>query len=177
MDAFSGSPVVRAALWFSAYTFQRPGEIRKAEWTEIDLDAAEWRIPAEKMKMREPHIVMLSRQAMEVLRGLQPLTGRGKYVFPSIRIAARGDIPMSENTIVAALRRLGFGQDEMCAHGFRGMASTILNEQEWSSDVIELSLAHSPKDGVRSAYNHARYLSKRRELAQHWADCLDGQKE
>jgi integrase len=174
MCAFSGSPIVRAALWFSAYTFQRPGEIRKAEWAEIDLDTAEWRIPAEKMKMREAHIVMLSRQAVSILQKLQPFTGHGKYVFPSIRTTARGDVPMSENTIVAALRRLGFGKDEMCAHGFRGMASTILNEQEWSPDVIELSLAHSPKDSVRSAYNHAKFLSKRRELAQHWADWLDG---
>jgi integrase len=173
MDAFTGSPIVRSALWFSAYTFQRPGEIRHAEWTEIDLEAAEWRIPAEKMKMREAHIVMLPRQAVEILLELQPLTGHGKYVFPSIRTAAKGDVPMSENTIVAALRRLGFGQDEMCAHGFRGMASTILNEQEWSPDVIELCLAHSPKDGVRAAYNHARFLSKRRELMQHWADWLD----
>jgi integrase len=176
MGAFSGSPVVKAALWFSAYTYQRPGEIRKAEWAEVDLDAGEWRIPAEKMKMREPHIVTLSKQSVGLLRKLRPLTGHGRYVFPSIRSATRGDVPMSENTIVAALRRLGFGQDEMCAHGFRGMASTILNEQEWNFDVIEASLAHSPKDGARSAYNHARWLSKRREMVQWWADWLDSLK-
>jgi integrase len=129
MTAFSGSAVVQTALWFSAYTFQRPGEVRHAEWTEIDLDSATWRIPDAKMKEREAHLVPLSRQATEILQGLKPLTGHGRYIFPSNRNTARGDEPMSENTITATLRRLGFGQDEMCAHGFLGIASTILSEQ------------------------------------------------
>jgi integrase len=177
MGASSGSAVVNAALWFSAYTFQRPGEIRRAEWAEVDLDSAEWRIPDEKMKERESHLVPLSRQALEVLQGLKPLTGHGRYVFPSIRNTTRGDRPMSGDTIVAALRRLGFGQDEMCAHGFRGMASTILNEQGWPPDVIERALAHAEGNSVRAAYNHARYLPERRKMMQVWADWLDGLKE
>jgi integrase len=177
MTAFSGSPVVKAALWFSAYTFQRPGEIRHAEWTEIDFDAALWRIPDPKMKEREPHLVPLSRQAVDVLQGIKPLTGHGKYIFPTIRSIARGNVPMSENTITAALRRLGFGQDEMSAHGFRGMASTILNEQGWPPDVIERALAHAEGNSVRAAYNHARHLPERRKMIQAWADWLDGLKE
>ena len=177
MTAFSGSPVVQSALWFSVYTFQRPGEIRLAEWSEIDLESLLWRIPDPKMKEREPHLVPLSRQAVGILQGLKPLTGHGKYIFPSIRTEARGDRPMSENTITASLRRLGFGQDEMCAHGFRGMASTILNEQGWPPDVIERALAHAEGNSVRAAYNHARHLPQRREMLQHWADWLDSLKE
>ena len=177
MTAFSGSAIVQAALWFSAYTFQRPGEIRKAEWIEIDLDATVWRIPDIRMKEREAHLVPLSQQAVGILQGIKPLTGHGRYIFPSIRNVAHGDRPMSENTICAALRRLGFGQDEMCAHGFRGMASTILNEQGWPSDVIERALAHAEGNSVRAAYNHARHLPQRRKMMQHWANWLDGLKE
>jgi len=177
MTALSGSAIVKSALWFSAYTFQRPGEIRHVEWTEIDLYEATWRIPDTKMKEREPHLVPLSRQAIEILRGLKPLTGHGQYIFPSNRNTTRGDAPMSENTITATLRRLGFGQDEMCAHGFRGMASTILNEQGWPPDVIERALAHAEGNSVRAAYNSARWLPQRREMMQHWADWLDSLKE
>jgi len=173
MSAFSGSAVVKAALWFSAYTFQRPGEIRAAAWVEVDFEANLWRIPDARMKEREPHLVPLSRQAVEILQGLKPLTGHGGYIFPSIRNTARGDRPMSENTITAALRRLGFGHNEMCAHGFRGMASTILNEQGWPPDVIERALAHAEGNSVRAAYNSARWLPQRREMFQWWADWLD----
>ena len=176
MDAFDGSVIVKAALWFSVYTFQRPGEIRGAAWSEIDFDASLWRIPDKKMKEREPHLCTLSKQAVEVLQGMKPLTGHGEYVFPTIRNIKHGDRPMSENTITAALRRLGFGQDEMCAHGFRGMASTILNEQGWPPDVIERALAHAEGNSVRAAYNSARWLPQRREMMQHWADWLDGLK-
>jgi len=151
-------------------TFVRPGELRHAEWSEIDLDKAEWRIPAEKMKMREQHIVPLSRQAVAILRELHPLTGAGKYVFPSVRTSAR---PMSENTVNAALRRLGYAKDEMTGHGFRSMASTLLNEMGWNSDLIERQLAHAERNAVRAAYNRAEYLPERRKMMQAWADYLD----
>lgn len=173
MQAFTGSEVVRCALWFSAYVFCRPGEIRRAEWTEVNFEAREWRIPAEKMKMRRQHIVPLSDQAYDILERLRPLTGHGKYIFPSIRTAATGSVPMSENTIAAALRRLGFAQDEMSAHGFRSMASTILHEQGWPSDAIERQLAHVEGNAVKAAYNHAEYLPERRKMMQAWSDWLD----
>jgi integrase len=173
LSAFSGSEVVRNALWISIYTFQRPGEIRRMEWNEIDFEAREWRIPGLKMKMRRQHIVPMSRQVVEILRRLKPLTGYGRYVLPSIR-SVTGDTPMSENTINAALRRLGFGKDEMSAHGFRSMASTLLHEQGWPSDSIERQLAHIEGNSVKAAYNYAEYLPQRREMMQHWADWLDG---
>ena len=162
--------VVRCALKFSALTFCRPGEIRHAEWTEIDFENCEWRIPAEKMKMKRVHIVPLARQAIELLIFLQELTGKGKWLFPS----ARGDgRPMSENAIRVALRSMGYSNDQMTAHGFRGMASTRLNEMGWPSDVIERQLAHAEMNSVRAAYNHAEYLSERRKMMQAWADYLD----
>jgi integrase len=173
MRAFYGTATVRAALWFSAYTFQRPGEIRRAEWSEMDFEENLWRIPAAKMKKREPHLVPLSRQALEVLLTLRPLTGRGLYVFPSMR-TPKGDAPMSGNAITAAIRTLGFGKEEMCAHGFRGMASTILNENGFPPDVIERALAHTEGNPTRAAYNHARWLPQRREMMQWWADWVDG---
>ena len=173
MNDFDGTPVVRSALWFSAYTFARPGEIRKAEWTEIDLKAAEWRIPAAKMKMRRPHIVPLATQVVRLLSNLRTLTGRGVYVFPSLR-SSKGTVPMSENTVLYALRRMGFDATEMTAHGFRGMASTRLNEMGWAPDVIERQLAHLDANKVRAAYNHAEYLAERREMMQAWADWLEG---
>ena len=165
--------MVRSALWFSAYTFARPGKIRKAEWTEIDLEAAEWRIPAEKMKMRRPHIVPLARQAVRLLVDLRGLTGCGVHVFPSLR-STKGTVPMSENSVLYALRRMGFDATEMTAHGFRGMASTRLNEMGWVPDVIERQLAHLDANKVRAAYNHAEYLAERREMMQAWADWLEG---
>ena len=168
---FTGTIITATALKLSPLVFVRPGELRQAEWSEIDLDNAEWRIPPEKMKMRVVHIVPLSSQAIEVLKQIQPLTGRDKYVFPSNRTITR---PMSDNTVNAALRRMGYTKDEMTAHGFRSMASTILNEQGWNRDAIERQLAHSEKDGVRAAYNYAQHMPERKKMMQAWADYLDG---
>ncbi|MGH8590633.1 MAG: tyrosine-type recombinase/integrase, partial [Gammaproteobacteria bacterium] len=173
IDGYQGTFPVRCALRLAPLTFVRPGELRAAEWPEFDLDAAEWRIPAERMKMRAIHIVPLSAQALAVLRELHPLTGTGHYVFPSVRTHDR---PMSENTVNAALRRLGYAKDEMTGHGFRSMASTLLNEQGWHRDAIERQLAHGERDAVRAAYNYAEHLPERRRMMQAWADYLDGLK-
>ncbi len=175
IDGYQGDPATCAALKLAPLTFVRPGELRGAAWAEFDLDAAEWRIPGERMKVqtREPHIVPLSRQAVAVLRGLEPLTGNGRLVFPSLRSRER---EMSENTLNAALRRMGFQQHEMTAHGFRAMASTLLNEQGFPPDVIELQLAHQERNKVRAAYNRATRLPERRKMMQAWADYLDGLK-
>ena len=162
--------IVRCALKLSALTFCRPGEIRQAEWAEIDFDNREWRIPAEKMKMKRVHIVPLSKQAVEVLRWLQPVTGRNKWLFPSARNNGK---PMSDNTVRIALRSMGYTNDDMTAHGFRAMASTRLNEMGWPPDVIERQLAHVEGNSVRAAYNHAEYLDERRKMMQFWADYLD----
>ena len=170
INGYSGSFVTSTALKLSPLLFVRPGELRQAEWSEIDLEAAEWRIPPEKMKMRVLHIVPLSTQAIGLLKEMQPLTGRHKYVFPSTRTVTR---PMSNNTINAALRRLGYTKEEMTAHGFRSMASTVLNEQGWNRDAIERQLAHSERDGVRAAYNYAQYLPERTKMMQAWGDYLD----
>ena len=151
----------------------RPGELRKAEWSEIDLDAAERRIPAERMKMKAIHIVPLSTQALAILHELHPLTGRGRFVFPNLRDPTR---PLGENTITAALRRMGYTKDEMTGHGFRSIASTLLNEQGWHRDAIERQLAHGERDAVRAAYNYAEHLPERRRMMQAWADYLDGLK-
>jgi len=167
---YQGDFAVRCGLMMLAYVFTRPGELRFAEWNEFDLDAATWRIPSGKMKMRRPHIVPLSRQVLAILQDLQPLTGRGKYLFPSVRTPDRA---MSENTLNAALRRMGYGKDEMCSHGFRGMASTLLHEQGWPSGVIECQLAHKDTNAVRAAYNHAEHLQDRVKMMQAWADYLD----
>lgn len=174
IDGYNGSFVTRSALKLAPLTFVRPGELRHAEWTEIDLEAGEWRIPAARMKMREKHIVPLSRQAVEVLRELQPLTGTGRHVFPGERSYAR---PMSENTVLGALRRLGYEKGEMTGHGFRSMASTILHEQGWASDVVERQLAHGDRDKIRASYNFAQHLPERRRMMQAWADYLDGLKD
>jgi len=149
----------------------RPGELRKAEWKEFDLDHHEWRIPAARMKMREQHIVPLAKQAVAILRDLQPITGRGRYVFPS---PGSSDRPMSENAITAALRRMGYTGEDMTWHGFRTIASTCLNEQGWNPDLIELQLAHTERNEVRGAYNRAQRLGERRKMMQAWADYLDG---
>ena len=170
IDGFPGSLVVACALKLAPMVFVRPGELRKAEWAEFDLDRAEWRIPAERMKMRQMHFVPLATQAVAVLRDLQPVTGYGRFVFPGI---VNRKHPMSENTINAALRRLGYTGDEMTGHGFRSMASTLLNEQGWPPDVIERQLAHAERNKVRAAYNHAEYLTERRKMMQAWADHLD----
>ncbi|MBB1061864.1 tyrosine-type recombinase/integrase [Marilutibacter spongiae] len=171
MDGYTGQLATRCALRLAPLLFVRPGELRAMEWAELDLDGAEWRIPAGRMKMREAHIVPLSSHALAILGELEPLTGRGRYVFPSLRTPNR---PMSENTINAALRRLGYDKDTMTAHGFRAMASTHLNEMGWSPDVIERQLAHAERNKVRAAYNRAQYLSERRKMMQAWADFLDG---
>ena len=158
------------ALRFSALTFARPGEIRQAEWNEIDWEHTLWRIPAEKMKMRQPHLVPLAEQTLEVLRRLQPITGHGRFLFPSSRSLEQ---PMSNATVLAAIRRMGFDKEQMSAHGFRGMASTILNERGWNRDWIERQLAHSEKNKVRAAYLHSDFLADRRKMIQAWADLLD----
>ena len=151
MDNYVGTHVARCALRLAPLVFVRPGELRAAEWKEFNLDGAEWRIPAERMKVRVQHIVPLSRQAIEVLRELHPLTGSGRFLFPSVRSPDR---PMSNNTVNAALRRLGYTTDEMTGHGFRSMACTLLNEQGWHRDAIERQLAHGEQDEVRAAYNY-----------------------
>jgi integrase len=170
LDGYAGQMVTRCALKLAPLVFARPGELRHAEWSEIDLDAAEWRIPAGKMKMRETHIVPLSTQAVAILRELQPLTGKGRYLFPGIRTYTE---PMSENTVNAALRRLGFDKDTMTGHGFRALASTRLNEMGWAPDVIERQLAHAERNKVRAAYNRAQYMAERKKMMQAWADYLD----
>ena len=173
-DAFTGQFSTQCALKLAPLVFVRPGELRKAEWTEFDLDGAIWRIPGERMKMKAPHVVPLSTQAVAVLRELHPLTGTGRYVFPSVRTASR---PMSENTVNAALRRLGYGTDEMTGHGFRSMAASRLNEMGWNADAIERQLAHAESNKVRAAYTHAaQYLDERTRMMQAWADYLDGLK-
>ena len=150
MADYTGQPSTHYALKIAPYVFVRPGELRAAEWSEIDLDKAEWRIPAERMKMREAHVVPLATQAVSVFREIQPLTGSGRFVFPSLRTNTR---PISEGTLNAALRRVGFSKEEMTGHGFRTMASTLLNEQGWHPDLIELQLAHAGRNKVRAAYN------------------------
>jgi integrase len=156
--------------------FVRPGELRHAEWAEFDLGAAEWRIPAAKMKMRRPHRVPLSRQALDVICDLQKITGDGRWLFPSVRSLVR---PMSENTLNAALRRLGYSADQMTTHGFRSTASTRLNEMgRWNPDAIERQLAHQEANNVRRAYTHAaEYWPERVQMMQAWADYLDELRE
>jgi len=174
IDGFSGQFATLKALQLAPLVFVRPGELRQAAWGEFDLDAAIWRIPAERMKMKAAHLVPLSTQAVEILRELHPLTGadRGHYVFPSVRTASR---PMSENTVNAALRRLGYSGEEMTGHGFRSMAATRLNEMGWKADAIERQLAHAETNKVREAYTHAaQYLEERTRMMQAWADYLDG---
>jgi integrase len=161
---------IRAALRLLPLVFVRPGELRLAQWEEFDLAKAEWRIPGERMKMRSQHLVPLSRQALEILKELYPLTGPKGCVFPSILHAAR---PISDNTINSALRRLGYERHEMTAHGFRSIASTLLNEKGWNSDAIERQLSHGERNKIRGTYNFAEYLPERRKMMQAWADYLD----
>lgn len=171
MDSYTGTAEVKAALLLSALLFQRPGEIRHMEWKEIDWQLERWEIPAEKMKMRQPHIVPLCQQVLDMLTQLQPLTGRGIYVFPSARGMSR---PMSENAVRAALRTLGYTNEQMTPHGFRATARTILDEVlgvrvEW----IEQQLAHAVKDANGRAYNRTKHLPERAHMMQQWADYLD----
>lgn len=178
IEAYKGTPVTRAALQLAPLVFVRPGELRKAEWTEFDLDARQWRIPAARMKRTKQeklsggdHVVPLSRQALLVLRELEPLTGHGKYLFPSPRT---GERPMSDNGVLAALRRMGFPKDEMTGHGFRAMARTLLAERlNVDEAVVEAQLAHAVRDSLGRAYNRTEFIDQRRRMLQLWADYLD----
>lgn len=172
IDGYAGQFTTLQALKLAPLVFVRPGELRKAQWDEFDLEDAIWRIPAERMKMKAAHLVPLSIQAVCVLRDLQELNGSGPLLFPAI--GARGK-PMSENTVNQALRRLGYGNEEMTGHGFRSMAATRLNEMGWNADAIERQLAHAESNKVRAAYTHAaQYLEERKRMMQGWADYLDG---
>jgi integrase len=175
IHAYTGHPTATAALKLSPLVFLRPGELRAAEWAEIDLEAAEWRLPGPRMKMKADHVVPLSRQAVEILQSLHPLTGHGRYVFPSIRT---GERCMSENTINAALRGMGYAKEVMTAHGFRAMARTIMDEvMSERVDLIEHQLAHAVKDANGRAYNRTAHLPARKEMMQRWADYLDQVRE
>jgi integrase len=169
LDAYDGAVQTKLSLRFLLLTYVRTTELRAAVWTEFDLDKAEWRIPAERMKMREEHIVPLSRQALDVLRELQSHTGNRQYVFPNQHNPTSF---MSENTMLYALYRMGY-HSRATGHGFRATASTILNEHGFEPDIIERQLAHSERNKVRAAYNHAQYLPERRKMMQWWADYLD----
>jgi integrase len=175
IDSFEGSFVVKCALQLAPLVFVRPGELRKAEWCEINLETSEWNIPAERMKLNEPHLVPLSKQAIEILVELKTVTGQGRYLFPSVRSVVR---PISDNTLNAALRRLGFEKHVMTAHGFRAMARTILDEvlQE-RPDLIEHQLAHAVRDPLGRAYNRTKHFPERKKMMQRWADFLDELKE
>jgi len=171
IDDYNGDVITRFAMKLMAYTFVRTSEEIEAPWSEFDLDEARWTIPAERMKMKTPHIVPLSRQAVEVLRALKQITGNGPFVFAGARDKKK---PISNNTILYALYRLGY-RDRMTGHGFRGLASTILNEHEFDEAHIELQLSHTKRNKVAAAYNHAKYLKQRAEMMQWWADYLDAQ--
>lgn len=174
IDGYEGSFVIKCALKLAPLLFVRPGELRHMEWAEIDLEAAEWNIPAEKMKSGEPHLVPLAHQAIEVLREIQPLTGAGRYVFPSPRTAQR---PLSNNGVLSALRRMGFQKDEMSGHGFRALARTILDEVlQIPPHLIEHQLAHKVRDPLGRAYNRTQHLPERRKMMEAWANYLDGLK-
>lgn len=171
IDGYQGQPITKLAMQLAPHVFVRPGELRHAEWAEFDLAGALWTIPASKTKMRKDHLVPLSRQATAILEDIRTLTGPNGFVFPSIRSRKR---PMSDNTINAGLRRLGYSTDEMTAHGFRAMASTLLNESgKWHPDAIERALAHGDSDKVRAAYHRGAHWKERVAMAQWWSDYLD----
>lgn len=170
IDDYQGDPSVIYALKLTPHVFQRPGEIRQMEWAEIDFEKAVWMIPTTRMKMREPHTVPLSREAVEILREMRSLSGSGRYVFPSVRTRAR---PISDNTVNAALRRMGYSKEQMTAHGFRTSASSLLNESgKWNPDAIERALAHMVPGIIRRIYNQSAYWAERVEMAQWWSDYL-----
>ena len=171
IEGYDGQPSTRLALQLMAHLFVRPGELRQARWPEIDFDAAVWRIPATRMKMKREHVVPLSRQALEAFRQVQATHPGGVLVFPSLGSLDR---PMSENTLNAALRRLGYAKGEMTSHGFRAMASTLLNESgKWTPDAIERALAHADSDGVRGAYHRGAHWQERVKMMRWWSDHLD----
>jgi integrase len=171
IDGYDGTLVVRSALQLLALTFTRPGELRLATWKELDLDAGVWTIPANRMKMRRPHRIPLAPQTIAILEELRTLTGRYELLFPGVRSPSR---PLSENTLNAALRRLGYAKDDMSSHGFRAAASSLLNEcGKWNADAIEAQLAHVEANAVRKAYARAEYWAERVEMMAYWADRLD----
>lgn len=174
IDGYQGRGVVRFALKMAALTFLRPGELRQGVWAEIDTDRAEWRIPADRMKMKRPHIVPLSTQALSILRELHLFSGHSPYLFPSIRTLSR---PMSDMTVNAALRALGYGSEKMTGHGFRAMAASLLSEKGWSVEVIERQLAHVERSKIRAAYHRSELLEERKRMMQDWADYLDELRE
>ena len=163
IDAYPGDTVTYCALRLSPLVFLRPGELRAGEWAEIDFEQKLWKIPGSRMKMKKTHIVSLSDQALAILKEIHGLTGSGKYIFPSVRSKQR---PMSNVTVLAALRRMGYEKDEMCVHGFRGMASTLLHENRFPSEIVEMQLAHAERNKVKAAYNHAEYLTERIAMMQ-----------
>ena len=171
IDDYAGYFPLVCALKLAPMLFVRPTELRCATWQEFDLETAEWRIPAERMKMRRTHIVPLSRQALTILRELKKFSGEGQYLFPSTRTETR---PISDATMLNALRRMGYQKHEMSVHGFRSIASTLLNELGYNRDWIERQLAHGDSNGVRAAYNYAEYLPERKRMMQEWSDYLDG---
>lgn len=171
IDAYSGYPITHLALRMAPHVFVRPGEMRQAEWSEFDFDKSLWTIPAEKTKMRKPHRVPLTRQVLAIINELREFTGYRRFLFPA---QGKRDRPMSENTINYALRRMGFDGKTMTAHGFRAMASTLLNEQgAWNPDAIERQLGHAEADGVRRAYARGEHWDERIEMMQSWSDYLD----
>jgi integrase len=171
VDDLDGQPTTKAALQLIAVTFVRPGELRHAEWKEFDIPAAVWNIPIEKMKMNRPHKVPLSRQAIGIVESIRLITGSSRYLFPQIRSWHR---PISDGTLNAALRRLGYSKTEMTAHGFRSTASTLLNEsRRFSGDAIERQLAHQEEDDTRAAYNFAEFWEERVRMMSWWANYLD----
>lgn len=171
IDSYEGYAVTKYALQLAPLLFVRPGELRQAQWSEINLEKAEWNIPAERMKMEEPHLVPLCKQAIKIFKEVQSLTGHGRYVFPGVRSFSR---PMSNNAVLAALRRMGYGKEEMTGHGFRAMARTILDEVLGvRPDFIEHQLAHAVKDPNGRAYNRTKHLAERRKMMQLWADYLE----
>ena len=175
IEDYFGDPAVMHALKLTPHVFQRPGELRQMEWAEVNFDKAVWTLPPAKMKMRQPHAVPLSRQALAILKTMHGLTGNGKYVFPSVRTRAR---PMSENTVTAALRRMGYTKDQMTAHGFRTSASSLLNESgKWNPDAIERALAHMVSGEIRRIYNQSAYWAERVAMAKWWSDYLDELRE
>lgn len=170
IDTYTGSAVVRAALKLAPLVFLRPGELRQGEWKEISFDEKLWRIPGPRMKARQPHIVPLSRQALDILKTIQLVSGSDKYIFPSLRTKER---PISDNSLNGALRRLDISKEEHTMHGFRKTASTLLHEQGYKTEHIEMQLAHKDPNIIRGIYNHAQYLPQRKKMMQKWADYLD----
>lgn len=171
IEGYGGQAETLFALRIAPHVFLRPGELRQGEWSEIDWDAGVWRLPPHRMKMKQPHVVPLSRQVLALLKELKGMTRSTKYMFPALGSTLR---PMCENTLNAALRRLGYGKEDMTSHGFRATASTLLNECGlWHPDAIERALAHGERNGVRAAYHRGAHWDERVEMAQWWSDYLD----